>query len=145
RSLTQRLGRLPDETILLPGHNYGGPPSTIGDEKRENPFLQMGLREFPRAMGGGRIALPSPFRVRARRPDRRALEGTPGLGRRRTGATRMRAWRALVATLRRSPSLQRLSAIRPVVLLALSPGSLLRVTTSAPVRQGFPGLVAGAR
>lgn len=58
RSLTQRLGRLPDETILLPGHNYGGPQSTIGDEKRENPFLQMGLGDFLRAMGGGRIVRP---------------------------------------------------------------------------------------
>ena len=58
RSLTQRLGRLPDDTILLPGHNYGGPQSTLGAEKRENPFLQMGLGDFLRAMGGGRIAPP---------------------------------------------------------------------------------------
>ena len=58
RSLTQRLGRLPDDTILLPGHNYGGPESTIGDEKRENPFLQMGLGDFLRTMGGGRILRP---------------------------------------------------------------------------------------
>ena len=49
---------LPDDTILLPGHNYGGRESTIGAEKRENPFLQMGLGEFLRAMGGGRIILP---------------------------------------------------------------------------------------
>jgi glyoxylase-like metal-dependent hydrolase (beta-lactamase superfamily II) len=58
RSLTQRLARLPDDTILLPGHNYGGPRSTLGDEKRTNPFLQMGLGDFLRAMGGGRIVLP---------------------------------------------------------------------------------------
>jgi glyoxylase-like metal-dependent hydrolase (beta-lactamase superfamily II) len=58
RSLTQRLGRLPDDTVLLPGHNYGGPESTIGDEKRENPFLQMGLGDFLRTMGGGRILRP---------------------------------------------------------------------------------------
>ncbi len=57
----------------------------------------------------------------------------------------MRTWRALGATLRRSPSLQRLSTIRPVLLLVLSPGALLRVATSAAVRQGFPGLVTGAR
>src|SRR3989304_3560956 len=31
RSLPQRLATLPDETVLLPGHNYGGPASTIGD------------------------------------------------------------------------------------------------------------------
>ena len=29
-SLTQRLGALPDQTILLPGHNYGGASSTVG-------------------------------------------------------------------------------------------------------------------
>jgi glyoxylase-like metal-dependent hydrolase (beta-lactamase superfamily II) len=57
RSLTQRLAQLPDETILLPGHNYGGPASTIGDEKRQNPFLRFGLADFLRAMGGGRIFL----------------------------------------------------------------------------------------
>jgi len=57
-SLTQRLGKLPDETILLPGHNYGGPASTIGEEKRQNPFMRFALGDFLRAMGGGRIVLP---------------------------------------------------------------------------------------
>ena len=58
-SLTQRLGALPDETVVYPGHNYGGTSSTIGDEKRHNPmmgFASMG--EFLQAMGGGRITLP---------------------------------------------------------------------------------------
>jgi glyoxylase-like metal-dependent hydrolase (beta-lactamase superfamily II) len=58
RSLTERLARLPDETILFPGHNYGGPRSTLGDEKRQNPFLRIGLGEFLRAMGGGRVVIP---------------------------------------------------------------------------------------
>jgi glyoxylase-like metal-dependent hydrolase (beta-lactamase superfamily II) len=58
RSLTQRLAKLPDETVLFPGHNYGGPSSTIGDEKRQNPFMRFGLGDFLRAMGGGRIVLP---------------------------------------------------------------------------------------
>jgi glyoxylase-like metal-dependent hydrolase (beta-lactamase superfamily II) len=58
RSLTQRLARLPDETVLLPGHNYGGESSTIGDEKRQNPFMRIGVGEFIRTMGGGRIVLP---------------------------------------------------------------------------------------
>jgi hydroxyacylglutathione hydrolase len=53
-----RLGKLPDETVLFPGHNYGGPSSTIGDEKRSNPFMRFGIAEFLRAMGGGRIVLP---------------------------------------------------------------------------------------
>jgi hydroxyacylglutathione hydrolase len=57
-SLTQRLGALPDDTVLLPGHNYGGPSSTIGREKRENPFLKFpSLGEFLQTMGGGRIVL----------------------------------------------------------------------------------------
>ena len=58
RSLTQRLAKLPDDTVLLPGHNYGGAESTIGDEKRQNPFMRFGLGDFLRAMGGGRIVLP---------------------------------------------------------------------------------------
>ncbi|MEK7363895.1 MAG: MBL fold metallo-hydrolase [candidate division NC10 bacterium] len=58
-SLTQRLGKLPDETVLFPGHNYGGPSSTLGDEKRGNPFMRFAsLGEFLRIMGGGRITLP---------------------------------------------------------------------------------------
>ncbi len=35
----QKLFRLPDDTILLSGH---GPPTTVGQEKRTNPFV--GLR-----------------------------------------------------------------------------------------------------
>jgi glyoxylase-like metal-dependent hydrolase (beta-lactamase superfamily II) len=51
-SLTQRLASLPDATTLLPGHNYGGQSSTIGDEKRRNPFMQFpSLKAFLRAMG----------------------------------------------------------------------------------------------
>jgi hypothetical protein len=44
--------------VLLPGHNYGGEASTIGDEKRQNPFMRFGLADFLRTMGGGRIVLP---------------------------------------------------------------------------------------
>ena len=58
-SLTQRLAALPDHTILLPGHNYGGPSSTIGDEKRQNPFMRFAaLGDFLQVMGGGRSRLP---------------------------------------------------------------------------------------
>jgi glyoxylase-like metal-dependent hydrolase (beta-lactamase superfamily II) len=58
-SLTQRLAKLPDETVLFPGHNYGGSSSTIGDEKRGNPFMRFAaLGDFLRGMGGGRILLP---------------------------------------------------------------------------------------
>ncbi|HEV8144179.1 MAG TPA: MBL fold metallo-hydrolase [Methylomirabilota bacterium] len=57
-SLTQRLAALPDDTVLLPGHNYGGEASTIGREKRQNPFMQFAsLRDFLGIMGGGRVGL----------------------------------------------------------------------------------------
>jgi len=36
-SIREKLMVLPDETIVYPGH---GPPTTIGDERRGNPFLQ---------------------------------------------------------------------------------------------------------
>lgn len=40
KSIKERLFSLPEETIVLPGHNYGTTPtSTIGREKRENVFI----------------------------------------------------------------------------------------------------------
>jgi glyoxylase-like metal-dependent hydrolase (beta-lactamase superfamily II) len=36
-SLREKLLVLPDETAVLPGH---GQPTTIGDERHTNPFLQ---------------------------------------------------------------------------------------------------------
>ena len=39
-SIKEKLLTLPDDTIVLPGHNYGRTPtSTIGNEKRNNPFF----------------------------------------------------------------------------------------------------------
>jgi len=41
RSWRERLAVLPDETIVLPGHDYGDTPtSSIGREKRYNPYLK---------------------------------------------------------------------------------------------------------
>jgi hydroxyacylglutathione hydrolase len=37
KSIREKLMILPDETIVYPGH---GPATTIGDERRGNPFLQ---------------------------------------------------------------------------------------------------------
>ena len=55
-SLTQRLGALPDDTRLLPGHNYGGAASTIGAQKNENPFMRFAsLGDFLRVMGPRRL------------------------------------------------------------------------------------------
>lgn len=54
-SLTQRLGALPDDTVVFPGHNYGGTVTTIGDEKRQNPMMRFpSMSDFLRVMGGGR-------------------------------------------------------------------------------------------
>lgn len=45
-SLTQKLAKLPDDTILYPGHDYADKPwSTIGEEKRTNYYLRVGSRE----------------------------------------------------------------------------------------------------
>ena len=39
-SLEEKLANLPDDTIIFPGHDYGDTPtSTIGREKKENPFM----------------------------------------------------------------------------------------------------------
>ena len=38
-SIRNRLLVLPEETIVWPGHGYGGSRSTIGEEARSNPFL----------------------------------------------------------------------------------------------------------
>jgi len=41
RSLREKLAILPDDTKVLPGHNYRpAPTSTIGYEKRYNPYLK---------------------------------------------------------------------------------------------------------
>lgn len=41
KSIQEKLLTLPDETKVLPGHNYGPTPtSTIGKEKRTNAFLR---------------------------------------------------------------------------------------------------------
>lgn len=52
-SLTNKLMRLDDETTLYPGHNYAWKPtSTIGEERRQNPYVQFAsLHDFLRAMG----------------------------------------------------------------------------------------------
>lgn len=51
-SLTQILARLPEDTLLYPGHNYAErETSTIGDEKKENYYLNVGgLEDWRRLM-----------------------------------------------------------------------------------------------
>ncbi len=51
-SLTQKLARLPDETILYPGHNYAEKPfAPLGEQKRRNMFLRFkSLKDFLEVM-----------------------------------------------------------------------------------------------
>ncbi len=52
RSLHHVLRRLPDETVVFPGHAYAEPYGTLGEEKRRNPYLRaVDLPGFLRFMG----------------------------------------------------------------------------------------------
>ncbi len=52
-SLTRRLGKLPSDTVLFPGHDYGpSRTSTIGDELAQNYYLRVpSLEAWRRLMG----------------------------------------------------------------------------------------------
>jgi glyoxylase-like metal-dependent hydrolase (beta-lactamase superfamily II) len=52
-SLNRRLRALDDDIILYPGHSYGDrSSSTLGEQKRSNPYMQFASEEqFLRAMG----------------------------------------------------------------------------------------------
>jgi glyoxylase-like metal-dependent hydrolase (beta-lactamase superfamily II) len=52
-SLTQKLAKLPDETVLYPGHDYADRPiSTIGEEKQTNYYLRLSnLDQWLKLMG----------------------------------------------------------------------------------------------
>jgi len=47
-SLYNIIVKLPDETVVYPGHNYGNTPTdTIGNQKQTNPYLQcININEF---------------------------------------------------------------------------------------------------
>ena len=53
-SLNRKLASLDDDTILYPGHNYAEhPTSTLGEQKRSNPYLQFtSVNQFVHAMRG---------------------------------------------------------------------------------------------
>ncbi len=53
QTLTQRLAKLPADTVLFPGHNYGPTEtSTIGAELEQNPYLRMrSIEDWRRLMG----------------------------------------------------------------------------------------------
>jgi glyoxylase-like metal-dependent hydrolase (beta-lactamase superfamily II) len=50
----QKLAALPDETILLPGHNYGDTPTaSMAETKRVNSYLRINdLASWKMMMGG---------------------------------------------------------------------------------------------
>lgn len=55
-SLVNKLMKLDDRTVVLPGHNYaaGRTSTTIGEERKRNPYVQFrSVSEFLRAMGYG--------------------------------------------------------------------------------------------
>lgn len=58
-SLTQKLARLPEDTVLYPGHDYADrPTSTIGEELRTNQYLRIkSLDGWMAMMGGPRFGL----------------------------------------------------------------------------------------
>ena len=52
RSL-QKLAGLPDDTVLFPGHNYGGGPSaSMADIKKQNPYVRIPTLEMWRELMG---------------------------------------------------------------------------------------------
>jgi glyoxylase-like metal-dependent hydrolase (beta-lactamase superfamily II) len=53
RSLHETLARLPDDTQLFPGHFYAAEPSSsLGEQKRTNPYLRAtNLRDFMGFLG----------------------------------------------------------------------------------------------
>lgn len=59
-SIFNRLLKLPDETLLFPAHDYKGDTvSTIGEERRYNPRLQVrSVEEYVELMGN--LKLPNP-------------------------------------------------------------------------------------
>ena len=59
-SLFNKLLNLPDETLVYPGHDYKGwTVSTIGEEKRHNPRLQVSsMEDYVRIMNS--LNLPNP-------------------------------------------------------------------------------------
>jgi glyoxylase-like metal-dependent hydrolase (beta-lactamase superfamily II) len=45
RSLHDVLKRLPDDTLVYPGHLYAEPVGTLGEQKRTNPYLRVASLE----------------------------------------------------------------------------------------------------
>ncbi|HEY3303693.1 MAG TPA: MBL fold metallo-hydrolase [Candidatus Binatia bacterium] len=74
-SITQKLFRLPDETLVFPAHDYrGNSHSTIGEEKRFNPRISGRTREEYIALMNN-LGLPLPDKIQeVLQPNQSALE-----------------------------------------------------------------------
>ena len=71
-SLFDRVLALPDETLVYPGHDYrGNTVSTIGEERRHNPRLQVASAADYAALMGS-LKLPSPALMDVAVPANRA-------------------------------------------------------------------------
>nr|WP_244934508.1 MBL fold metallo-hydrolase [Leptospira vanthielii] len=72
KSITEKLFSLPDDTIVLPGHDYKGFLSTtIGEEKKWNPRIAgKSLEEFKEIMDN--LNLPEPKKIHEAVPANRA-------------------------------------------------------------------------
>ncbi len=68
-SIFNRLLKLPEETILYPGHDYNGKEfSTIGNEKKFNPRLQVkNVDEYVEIMSNLNLAKPKLIDINVRR------------------------------------------------------------------------------
>ncbi len=75
-SIFNRLLRLPDETLVFPAHDYKGDTvSTIGEEKRCNPRLQVaGVDDYVALMNGLNLANPKMMDVAVPANMRQGLE-----------------------------------------------------------------------
>jgi sulfur dioxygenase len=58
-AIHQQIYSLPDNVIILPGHDYNGLPcSTVGEEKQWNKRTNKGLPEFQKIMANLGLSLP---------------------------------------------------------------------------------------
>ena len=68
-SLFGKILKLPDETLVYPGHDYNGKfSSTIGEEKRSNPRLQVNsINEYVDIMSNLKLSKPKLIQINVSR------------------------------------------------------------------------------
>ena len=64
RSVHEKIFTLPDDTLVYPGHDYKGHTvTTVGEEKRLNPRLRLGIDEATFVAIMDNLGLPRPRRM----------------------------------------------------------------------------------